>query len=206
MMRSLSWRIRPAIWKRAFPPKRPPGQGDGRDHRTGHRDHARVARRVCSDRLHGRHYRPVEPPVRPDNLSAAVLISSTLNALTLSPALCGIILRPPREQQFVLFRWFNKAFDFITGGYAGVIGRLVRIVAVVMLIYVGLVGFTGWSFGQLPTGFVPTERPGIHVRQRAASPTEPPANAPRPSSRTWTRSTSRRPESPTGSASQAIHC
>ena len=92
-------------------------------------------------------------------ISAAVLIS-TLNALTLSPALCGIILRPPKEQQFVLFRWFNKGFDFVTAGYSGVIGRLVRIVAVVMLVYAGLVGFTGWSFGKLPTGFVPTEDQG----------------------------------------------
>ncbi|WP_417849157.1 efflux RND transporter permease subunit [Thalassoglobus sp.] len=92
-------------------------------------------------------------------ISAAVLIS-TLNALTLSPALCGLILRAPKEQQFVLFRWFNKGFDFVTNGYTAIVKRLVRVIAVVMLVYVGLVTLTGWTYTSLPTGFVPTEDQG----------------------------------------------
>ena len=92
-------------------------------------------------------------------ISAAVLIS-TLNALTLSPALCGIILRPPKPRRFVLFRWFNAGFDVATRGYAGTIRWFVRLVVVVMLVYVGLVGATSWIFGTLPTGFVPTEDQG----------------------------------------------
>ncbi|MCA9073990.1 MAG: multidrug efflux RND transporter permease subunit [Planctomycetaceae bacterium] len=92
-------------------------------------------------------------------IASAVLIS-TINALTLSPALCGIILRPPKEQGFILFRWFNRAFDVVTGVYAGVISRLVRVVSLVMLVYVGLVVGTGWTFGKLPTGFVPPEDQG----------------------------------------------
>ncbi|REJ88737.1 MAG: multidrug efflux RND transporter permease subunit [Planctomycetota bacterium] len=91
---------------------------------------------------------------------AAAVIISTINALTLSPALCGLVLRPPKQSQFVLFRWFNSAFDGITGAYTFVIKHLVRVVALVMLVYVGLVGLTGWSLGQLPTGFVPTEDQG----------------------------------------------
>ena len=92
-------------------------------------------------------------------IAAAVLISTT-NALTLSPALCGIILRPPQKRPFVLFRWFNTGFDVFTNGYAAVIRQLVRVVAIVMLVYVGLVGVTGWAYGLLPTGFVPTEDQG----------------------------------------------
>ena len=92
-------------------------------------------------------------------ISAAVLIS-TLNALTLSPALCGIILRPPKPRRFLLFRWFNSSFDLATKGYTGTIRWFVRLVVVVMLVYVGLVGTTGWVFGTLPTGFVPTEDQG----------------------------------------------
>ncbi len=92
-------------------------------------------------------------------ISSAVLIS-TINALTLSPALCGIILRPPQEQTFILFRWFNTAFDRVTGAYTAVISRVVRVVALVMLVYVGLVFATGWTYGKLPTGFVPTEDQG----------------------------------------------
>ncbi len=92
-------------------------------------------------------------------ISAAVLIS-TINALTLSPALCGILLRPPKEQSFILFRWFNNTFDFTTGIYKSVIWRMVRRVALVMLAVVGLIAATGWGFTRLPTGFLPVEDQG----------------------------------------------
>lgn len=92
-------------------------------------------------------------------ISAAVLIS-TLNALTLSPALCGIILRPPSEKRFIFFRWFNSGFDAMTAGYTAVITRLVRGLILVLLVYVGLLAVTGNLYNQLPTGFVPTEDQG----------------------------------------------
>ncbi|HBJ36447.1 MAG TPA: hydrophobe/amphiphile efflux-1 family RND transporter [Planctomycetaceae bacterium] len=92
-------------------------------------------------------------------ISAAVLIS-TLNALTLSPALCGIVLRAPKESSFIGFRLFNKAFDRVTAIYGAIVSRLVRMVAVVMVIYIILVAYTGWSLAKLPTGFVPEEDQG----------------------------------------------
>ena len=92
-------------------------------------------------------------------ISAAVLIS-TLNALTLSPALCGIVLRAPKESSFIGFRLFNKAFDRVTSVYGAIVSRLVRMVAVVMVIYIVLVAYTGWSLSKLPTGFVPEEDQG----------------------------------------------
>ncbi|SMP72298.1 hydrophobic/amphiphilic exporter-1, HAE1 family [Neorhodopirellula lusitana] len=92
-------------------------------------------------------------------ISGAVLIS-TLNALTLSPALCGLILRPPTETSFVGFRWFNRGFDGATSVYAIVIRWFVRLVLVVLVVYVALVGTTGLTFNSLPTGFVPSEDQG----------------------------------------------
>jgi HAE1 family hydrophobic/amphiphilic exporter-1 len=92
-------------------------------------------------------------------ISAAVLIS-TINALTLSPALCGLLLRPPRERRFFPFRWFNDALERTTGGYSFIIRSMVRRVAIVMLVFAGLVVLTGWSFGNLPTGFLPIEDQG----------------------------------------------
>jgi hydrophobe/amphiphile efflux-1 (HAE1) family protein len=92
-------------------------------------------------------------------ISAAVLIS-TVNALTLSPALCGIVLRKPKEAKFVFFRAFNRGFDITTGSYTGIIRWSVRLILIVMLMFGGLVTLTGWSFGRLPTGFVPTEDQG----------------------------------------------
>ena len=95
-------------------------------------------------------------------ISGAVLIS-TVNALTLSPALCGILLRPSGDswvKKLAFFRGFNKAFDLTTGGYRWIIGAMVRRVALVMIVFAGLIVFTGWGFQQLPTGFMPTEDQG----------------------------------------------
>ena len=95
-------------------------------------------------------------------ISGAVVIS-TVNALTLSPALCGLLLRPSSEnwlKNFFVFRWFNHGFDMATDGYRGVIGVTVRRVGLVMLLYLALVALTGWSFQRIPTGFMPTEDQG----------------------------------------------
>jgi HAE1 family hydrophobic/amphiphilic exporter-1 len=92
-------------------------------------------------------------------ISGAVVLS-TINALTLSPALCGILMRPSRERRFWFFRWFNKTFDRFTGHYAFLVGGMVRRLILVMLVFVGLVVLTGWSFVRLPTGFLPTEDQG----------------------------------------------
>lgn len=92
-------------------------------------------------------------------ISAAVLIS-TVNALTLSPALCGIVLRAPRESSFFFFRWFNRTFGFATSIYNGVIRGSVRLIPLVLALFAGLLFLTGWGFTQLPTGFVPNEDQG----------------------------------------------
>ncbi|TWU32216.1 efflux RND transporter permease subunit [Novipirellula artificiosorum] len=92
-------------------------------------------------------------------ISGAVLIS-TLNALTLSPALCGLILRAPTESSFIGFRWFNKGFDVSTSAYGFVIRWFVRLVLLVMVAYAALVATTGAGISSLPTGFVPDEDQG----------------------------------------------
>jgi HAE1 family hydrophobic/amphiphilic exporter-1 len=92
-------------------------------------------------------------------ISAAVLIS-TVNALTLSPALCGILMRKTPESRNWFFRAFNRTFDATTGIYSFVIGGMVRRVAIVMLVFGGLVVLTGWGFGNIPTGFLPVEDQG----------------------------------------------
>jgi HAE1 family hydrophobic/amphiphilic exporter-1 len=92
-------------------------------------------------------------------ISAAVVVS-TINALTLSPALCGLILRKPQAPSFIGFRLFNWGFDFSTRGYRWSIDRVLRSSLLVLMVYVGLVGWTVWSFGRIPTGFVPEEDQG----------------------------------------------
>ncbi len=92
-------------------------------------------------------------------ISAAVVIS-TVNALTLSPALCGILMRPAPARRNFFFRAFNQLFDRTTGIYRSTITAMVRRLALVMLVFAGLVGLTAWGFVSLPTSFLPTEDQG----------------------------------------------
>ena len=68
-------------------------------------------------------------------ISGAVMIS-TINALTLSPALCGLLLRPAPDggSRFLPFRLFNKAFDRTTAGYGFVIRLAVRFAFIPLLL------------------------------------------------------------------------
>jgi len=92
-------------------------------------------------------------------ISAAVIFS-TINALTLSPALCGILMRKSTGKKNWFFRAFNRVFDGVTSIYGFVIGHFVRRVAIVLLVFGGLIGATGWGFTQIPTGFLPAEDQG----------------------------------------------
>ncbi len=92
-------------------------------------------------------------------ISAAVVISS-INALTLSPALCGILMRPSPEKRNVFFRAFNNVFDRVASTYGKIVAAFVRRTVVVLMVFFALVVLTGWGFMRLPTGFLPTEDQG----------------------------------------------
>ncbi|NOZ94310.1 MAG: multidrug efflux RND transporter permease subunit [Acidobacteria bacterium] len=94
-------------------------------------------------------------------ISAATVISS-INALTLSPALAALLLRPanPDKKVNVFFRAFNRIFDASTRGYTATVRGLVRKSAVSMLLAIVIGVLAMWGFGTLPTGFLPTEDQG----------------------------------------------
>ena len=92
-------------------------------------------------------------------ISASVVLS-TINALTLSPALCGIMMRKTPEKRNIFFRGFNNVFDKTTGAYSFVIRGMVRRVSIVLIVFAGLVATTGYGFTKIPTGFLPTEDQG----------------------------------------------
>jgi HAE1 family hydrophobic/amphiphilic exporter-1 len=105
----------------------------------------------------GRLYRPFAITI-----SVATLFSS-VNALTLSPALCGMLLRPSRERRKGLFGMFNRTMDRATTGYNAVITTLLRRVALTALIVAGLLVATWLGVTSLPTGFVPSEDEGYFM-------------------------------------------
>ncbi|MGA2117097.1 MAG: multidrug efflux RND transporter permease subunit [Bryobacteraceae bacterium] len=95
-------------------------------------------------------------------IAVSVLISA-FNALSLSPALSAILLRPKMEAHGPLGRFFaafDRAFEWTRGRYLEGVGTLIRKSALAML---GLFCFWfagGWLFRQLPTSFLPDEDQG----------------------------------------------
>ncbi|WP_029893698.1 efflux RND transporter permease subunit [Desulfohalovibrio reitneri] len=98
-------------------------------------------------------------------LALAVLIS-TVNALTLSPALCALLLGPRKEAGGLLGRFFgvfNAAFAKFTSGYsAGVQGLLRRGVLAVVLLAI-FFGAAAFLQSRLPSGFLPQEDQGYFI-------------------------------------------
>jgi len=94
-------------------------------------------------------------------ISAATVISS-INALTLSPALAALLLRPkdPNKRVNLFFRLFNRSFDASTRGYTALVRGLVRKSAISMVLAIAIGVLAMWGFGSLPTGFLPTEDQG----------------------------------------------
>ena len=91
---------------------------------------------------------------------ATATVFSSINALTLSPALCGMLLRPSSTTHGVFFTAFNKMFDLTTKGYSRFVGALLRKTAIVALVLGGFYAATVWSFIEVPGGFIPDEDQG----------------------------------------------
>ncbi len=94
-------------------------------------------------------------------ISFSVLISS-VNALSLSPALAAILIKREKEgsRKFILFRWFDTFFDHLTEIYTTIVTFLIKIRYLVVLVFCGLLFATYFMFKLIPTGFVPEEDKG----------------------------------------------
>ena len=93
-------------------------------------------------------------------ITAAVGISA-INALTLSPALCSLVLAVPKERKRGPFYWFNTGLDKTRSGYVGIVGFLARRAFLAGAIVAVVFGATAFIFGKLPTGFLPNEDQGV---------------------------------------------
>jgi HAE1 family hydrophobic/amphiphilic exporter-1 len=95
-------------------------------------------------------------------IAVSVLLSA-FNALTLSPALSALLLRPKKPARGPLgkfFAWFNRVFGRITNGYVGWCGFLIQKMGVSVLILIGFGVLAGWFGMKLPTSFLPDEDQG----------------------------------------------
>ncbi|PYX38928.1 MAG: hydrophobe/amphiphile efflux-1 family RND transporter, partial [Acidobacteria bacterium] len=94
---------------------------------------------------------------------AISVLFSAFNALSLSPALSALLLRPRKESRGPLgafFRWFNRVFSRTTDGYVSMCGGLIRKAALSMLLLLGVGIAAGWFGSRLPGGFLPDEDQG----------------------------------------------
>src|SRR5215467_3351094 len=94
---------------------------------------------------------------------AISVLFSAFNALSLSPALAALMLRPRKEARGPLgkfFRWFNRMFGRTTDGYVSLCGTLIRKAALSMLLLVGMTVLAGWFGSRLPRSFLPDEDQG----------------------------------------------
>jgi HAE1 family hydrophobic/amphiphilic exporter-1 len=89
---------------------------------------------------------------------------SAFNALTLSPALAGMLLRPKKESRGPLgafFRWFNRVFGHATDGYVGACRHLIHKSWLAFLLLGALI-VGAWLFGKsVPGSFLPDEDQGF---------------------------------------------
>jgi multidrug efflux pump len=102
---------------------------------------------------------------------AVSTVISAFNSLTLSPALAAVLLKPHGARRDWLtvafdllfgwfFRLFNWGFERSTGLYTRTVGLLLRGCFVALALYGGLLALTGWSFTQVPFGFIPEQDKG----------------------------------------------
>ena len=94
---------------------------------------------------------------------AVSVVISAFNALTLSPALGALLLRPKQESRGPLgafFRWFNRTFARITDGYVGWCAVMIRKIGFTLVLLIGFAMLAGFFASKLPRSFLPEEDQG----------------------------------------------
>ena len=103
---------------------------------------------------------------------AGAVVISLIVSLTLSPAMCALLLRPHTARQHVpwwawpirsLFRLFNWGFDGMAAGYGWLTRRILRIATVMLVAYAGILAYGLNEFRQTPQGFIPNQDQGYLI-------------------------------------------
>lgn len=88
---------------------------------------------------------------------------SGFNALTFTPAMCALFLKPKKQSSFVIYRWFNKGFNATLSVYMRIVGQFLRRPAVAIGAYVLITALAFWGFLKMPTSYVPSEDMGYFM-------------------------------------------
>jgi multidrug efflux pump len=104
---------------------------------------------------------------------AASTVISCFVSLTLSPALCALLLKPHADKSAPSgsasrllatgLASFNRGFEWLSNGYGQLTRRLLRGFVVVLVAYLGLIVAAGFEFARTPTGFIPEQDQGYLI-------------------------------------------
>ncbi len=94
---------------------------------------------------------------------AVATVISGFNALTLSPALCALFLKPKQPVRFFLFKAFNRFFEKTTNGYSWVIRGFMRKSLLTFIAFLIISFFAFWGFLKWPRTFLPEEDQGYFM-------------------------------------------
>ncbi len=103
-------------------------------------------------------------------IAVSTLISA-FNSLTLSPALCAVLLQPHHAPKDIIgrimhysvdwvFQAFNRVFESGRANYVRALGRVLRHCGVTLVLYAGLLVLTWFGFHKVPMGFIPSQDKG----------------------------------------------
>ncbi|MGH1374231.1 MAG: efflux RND transporter permease subunit [Cellvibrionaceae bacterium] len=93
-------------------------------------------------------------------ISVAVVISS-INALTLSPALCASLLRADKTEKIALLAPIEKSINKLTQGYSQQVTKILKRTGLMLGVTAAIIGATSFLATNTPTGFIPDEDQGI---------------------------------------------
>lgn len=88
---------------------------------------------------------------------AVSTLFSSINALTMSPAMAALLLRPAPKKKNIFFQRFDTIFEVCSDHYRNFVRTVVRRTGLMMALFLIISVFSSWQFSKIPTGFLPIE-------------------------------------------------
>lgn len=93
-------------------------------------------------------------------IAISVAISGVV-ALTLSPALAALLLKPPAGEKRGFFKWFDDWFARMTEGYIRSVQLVIKRFSVALMLFIGMIALSFILLKQVPGSFLPPEDQGV---------------------------------------------